>query len=258
MSPPLPPTDGPDAPLDTTMPPAWRSATVTQRTDWAPGLFSLVLDGAAPPFVPGQFASLGRMGHDGWVQRSYSLASAPDAAPEVFLVEVPGGRLTPALDALQIGDHLAIGPRAAGHFTLHRVPDATVLWLVATGTGLAPYLSMLRAGVTGRFGRVIVVHGVRESAHLAYAAELDAMPGVQRIGVVSREAGGTLVGRITERIADGSLEDAAGAALAAGQGQVLLCGNPAMVAEVQTLLADRGMLRNRPSAPGQVTAERYW
>lgn len=242
----------------TTVPPGWQSARVAAREDWAPGLFSLTLDAPAPPFEPGQFVNLGMLDPRGWLQRSYSLANAPGSAAEVFVVRVADGMLSPALDALNVGDPVGMAGRVAGHFTLSRVPDAPVLWLMATGTGLAPYLSMLRAGATRRFGRVVVVHGVRDAAHLAYSNELAAMDGVLHLGLVSRGPGGALAGRITDRLRDGSLEEVAGAELRPEAAQVLLCGNPEMVAQVHSLLMHNGLRANRPRAPGHITVERYW
>ena len=94
---------------------------------------------------------------------------------------------------LNPGDALGVSARAAGHFTLARVPDAPVLWMIATGTGLAPYLSMVRTEEPWRrFGRIIVVHGVRHAVDQAYRDELAALSAAHdgrltRVPVLSRE-----------------------------------------------------------------------
>src|SRR4030095_8633926 len=98
-----------------------------------------------------------------------SLASVPGDPLEFFLVRVAGGALTPSLLSLDVGDTLFVDDKPRGFFTIEYVPRCRDGWLVSTGTGLAPFLSMLRSKrVWQRFERVVVVHGVRLNAHLAY------------------------------------------------------------------------------------------
>ncbi len=246
----------------------WREAAVAQVHEWAAGLRTVRLDLDLPPFEAGQFVRLGLPAGPGQepVARSYSMASAPGAPAEFFLVLVEDGALTPRLLALEPGERLWVDPRPAGVFTLSRVPAAPTLWLVATGTGLGPYVSMLRtAEPWDRFERLILVHGVRRAEHLAYQGELarrSAEHGgkLRYVPVVSREPGpeGSLQGRVTNLLASGALEARAGEPLAAERSHVLLCGNPAMIDEVRALLEARGLRRNRPRTPGQITFERYW
>ncbi|MGE0712601.1 MAG: ferredoxin--NADP reductase [Planctomycetota bacterium] len=243
----------------------WREVRVEGWRRWAPGLATLRLQGAPPPFEAGQFFNLAldlpRAGAEPErVSRSYSASSAPGAPLEVFLVEVPGGALTPQLFALEPGSPLLLNPLAAGHFVLSRVPEGEVLWLIATGTGLGPYVAMLRAGeALQRFQRVVLVHGVRTADHLAYREELLACgERLSWVPAVSRERlEGAIHGRLTDALRSGELEARAGARLDAGA-QVLLCGNPGMVGEARALLEARGLARNRPRKPGQITIEKYW
>lgn len=242
----------------------WAQGRVTGRVEWAEGLFSIQVEASVAPFRAGQFLNLGGFDGERWVKRSYSVASAPGQPLEFFIVRVEEGALTPWLAALQPGDAVGVSREAAGHFTLELVPDAPILWLIATGTGLAPYLSMLRGEEPwARFGRVVLVHGVRRRADLAYADELSALSAAHGgrltvVPVVSRdpEAPGVLHGRIPANLS--AIEAAAGAALAPETSQALLCGNPEMVEEVEALLAERGLRKNRKRAPGHVTTERYW
>jgi len=241
------------------LPHGWVAGEVTARRDWTDELFTLTVRAEIEPFVAGQFLRLGLVEEDRLVSRAYSVASAPGAPLEFYVALVPGGALTPALHALGPGDALAVSARPAGHFTLERVPDAPALWLIATGTGLAPYLSMLRAGeLWDRWGRVVLVHGARMHADLAYGEEIRQIRethGLRYLPVVSREppGQGVLGGRIPQRVAE--LEAAAGVALAPETSHVLLCGNPAMIEEMEALLAERGM---KPGRGGSVTVERYW
>jgi ferredoxin--NADP+ reductase len=126
---------------------------------------------------------------------------------------------------------------------------------------------MLRSGEPmRRFSRVVVVHGVRHTDHLAYASEIDALSEahsgrVTRVPVVSREPSAPLVvhGRITDAFSSGALEQSAKLSLHPDRSHVMLCGNPAMIDEMLKLLeAARGLRRHRVRKPGHVTIERYW
>lgn len=250
------------AELGELLPEGWTTGEVLGRRDWTPELFTLTVAAAVAPFEPGQFLRLGLARDEHLLSRAYSVASAPGAPLEFYVALVQDGALTPALHALAPGEALAVTVEAAGHFTLAHLPDAEQLWLVATGTGLAPYLSMLRTEEPWRrFGRVILVHGVRLHADLAYADELRALAasrGLVYLPLVTREPPreGVIGGRIPARLAE--LEARAGAPLDPARSQVMLCGNPDMVEEMEALLAARGLHRHHKGRPGNVTAERYW
>jgi ferredoxin--NADP+ reductase len=198
--------------------------------------------------------------------RPYSFVNAPGGGPhEFYFVTVPEGPLSPQLAELEPGDPLWLLRNANGFFTIGEVPAADVLWCLATGTGLGPFLSILRtADPWAKFGRIVLVHAVRHAVELAYrdviAAIGAAHPGAfTQIPMVSRERhAGALGGRIPAAILDGSLEFRAGAALSAENSHAMLCGNPAMVDDTQQTLAARGMRRHRRKEPGHVTVETYW
>jgi ferredoxin/flavodoxin---NADP+ reductase len=245
---------------------AWVESKIIRRHDWAPGLITLALDRVAAPYVPGQFVNLG-LDRDGIrIKRSYSLASAAGEFAEFYITEVTGGDFTPDLFRLRVGDALWLDDRALGFFTLDYVPPARHLWLLATGTGLGPFIAMLRSpGIWQRFERIVLVHGVRELAHLGYAAELAEFmrerPGkFSYLPVVTREAApvGVQRGRLPALIVGGELERAVGLALEPEGTHVLLCGNPAMIGEVQAVLEARGMHKHRPRKPGHISFESYW
>jgi ferredoxin/flavodoxin---NADP+ reductase len=243
----------------------WTTATVQRKVVWAPGLFTLKV--AAPDvqhFEPGQFLQLGLTLDGAHVHRPYSVASPHGESLEFFIVMVEGGQLTPHLWKLNPGDPLDVSQRAAGSFTLKHAPEARSLWLLATGTGIAPYIAMLRtAEPWKRYERIAFVHGVRQGGDLAYQSELDAYRDrfgqrFQYIPVVSREdVPGTLRGRITTCIANGSLENMAQHPIT-GDACVMMCGNPDMLVETEKLLETRGLKRNRSKSPGQIVVERYW
>jgi ferredoxin--NADP+ reductase len=238
---------------------------IAARRDWAPGLTTLTVDATIQPHLPGQFVNLGLERGAELVRRSYSIASTPGAPLEFYLKEVPGGALTPELVRLPIGAQVLVEQKPQGFFTLDYVPPCRDMWFVATGTGLGPFMAMLRSPeVWRRFERVVVVHGARRVEHLSYSEELAKLAAVHtgrfgHVGVVSGGAhGAALPGRVTTAFADGSLEARAGLALDPERSHLMLCGNPDMILELTALLANRGLRKHRVRTPGHITAEKYW
>lgn len=239
--------------------------------------------GSVTGFEPGQFIQLGlpagpsaaRPGNEGvtrtkLVKRSYSIASAPHEreAYELCITLVEEGKLTPRLLGLDAGDRLWHDATPKGAFTLEHVPHGVDLVLVATGTGIAPFVSMLRAYGRDRrrFPRLVIVHGARERSDLAYHDELTAAARTDRrvayLPVLSREpresAWNGLRGRVQLALAPACFQSRAGFVLDPNRAHVLLCGNPAMIDDVRALLAARGFVTDTPRTPGNVHFERYW
>lgn len=240
----------------------WRDAKVIARTDWADDLWTARFDVDVLPFSPGQFVNVGLDLSGDFVRRSYSIASAPEAPLELYLVKVEGGALTPHLYELGVGATVRIDDKPYGVFTLEHVPDADVLWLVASGTGLGPYVSMLRSGrLWPRFATVVLVHGARYAAHLGYRDELTALAErrpFRYVPMVTRERHEDLLnGRIPAGLESGVIEKAAGHALDTAS-HVMLCGNPRMIADTISVLERRGLKKHRTRAPGHISTEKYW
>lgn len=248
----------------------WVEGRVAGRRNWTDTLFSLQVDAPEVTFTAGQFARLALPAPPGskepMLGRPYSFVNPPGAPlHEFYAIVVPEGPLSPRLAALGIGDPIWLLPRANGFFTIAEVPPADALWCLSTGTGLGPFLSILRTDDPWRkFQRVVLVHAVRHAVELTYRDEIAAIsharPGAFAcVSVVSREAvADALPGRIPALIADGRLEARAGCALSAENSHVMLCGNPAMVDDVQLVLRARGMRRHRRREPGHITVETYW
>lgn len=245
---------------------SWIEARIATRREWAEGLMTLGLDAQIEPFAAGQFVNLGLDIGGTLVRRSYSMASPPGVPLEFYLNLVEGGVLTPRLFELPLGAGVEVQTTPQGFFTLGYVPPAKELWMVATGTGLGPFLAMLATEEPWqRFERIVLVHGVRIAAHLGYGevlAELSRAHGgrLVRVPVVSRqpEAEGVLHGRITNLLDEGELERAAGLTLSPERSHLMLCGNPGMIAETLELLKARGLRRHRLRNPGHVSVEKYW
>jgi len=243
---------------------AFRECRVAERVEWAPGLVTLTLDATLDPHEPGQFVNLALDLDGERVKRAYSLANAPGTPAQLYLVSVAGGRLSPRLAALAPGDPLLADPRPHGFFLPSDVPAPREVWLLATGTGLGPYLAMLRAGrLIEQHHAVVLVHSVREAAHLGHRAELEGLASTSArfryVPIVTRApAAGVLRGRMQTLLASGGLESRAGLTLAPERSHVMLCGNPAMLADVGEALAARGLVKHRRRSPGHVTTEAYW
>ena len=239
---------------------SWLTGRVVENRHWTESLFSLRVEGAQPEFQAGQFVRIA-LDIDGQrVARAFSFVNPPDDPTlEFYGVIVPQGPLSPRLARLQRGDALYVAPNPAGFLILAEIPDAETLWLISTGTGLAPFLSIVRTGTLWtRFRNVVVVHAVRRANELLYRDVIGATP-ARYVPMVSREAApGALAGRIPAAIADGRLEAAAGVALRPETSHVMLCGNPDMLKDTQAVLAARGMRKHRRRAPGHITVESFW
>jgi ferredoxin--NADP+ reductase len=243
----------------------WVKGTVVGKHAWAEGLYSMQIEAPVGDFKAGQYTKLALDVGEQRVGRPYSLVNAPQERPlEVYFNEVPEGPLTPRLSDLNPGDPLWVSAQAGGIFTLDTVEPAETLWLIATGTALGVYLSILRTpDPWERFGRVILVHGTRTVAELAYGETIAAV--AERHGeqftyvpAVSREDHPVaLKGRITDLITAGVLEGKVGAPIAHDSSHVMLCGNSAMIKDAKSILEGRGLVRHRRNAPGQYTTEQY-
>jgi len=248
----------------------WVEGKVVDKQLWTDRLVTLRIAAPEVSFIAGQFARLALPAPSGakepMLGRPYSFVNPPDRAPHEFYFNVlPEGPLSPRLAALATGDPVWLLDRANGFFCATELPDAAALWCLSTGTGLGPFLSILRTEEPWeKFERVVLVHAVRHAADLSYgeviAAIASARPG--RFGFasfVSREPHrGALPGRIPEAIRDGRLEARTGVPLTAANAHAMLCGNPDMVRETQAVLEARGMRRHRRREPGHFTVETYW
>ncbi|UII70816.1 ferredoxin--NADP reductase [Pseudomonas sp. HN11] len=223
-------------------------------------------------FTAGQFVRLGVTKADGsTVWRAYSLVSSPfDEHLDFFSIVVPGGEFTSELSHLRVGDTLMVERQATGFLTLNRFVDGRDLWMLGTGTGVAPFLSILQDfEVWEKFERIILVYSAREAKELAYQALIKELGEreylaeyahkLTYIPIVTREQyPDALNGRITTLIENGELERVAGLELTPEHSRVLICGNPQMVDDTRQLLKQRDMNLSLSRRPGQVAVENYW
>ena len=242
----------------------WLEGRVLENRVWTETLFSLRVESPRLRFEAGQFVRLALDLGGERVARPFSFINAPaDPVLEFYGVIVPEGPLSPRLARLKNGDTLLIADNPSGFLVLSEVPPAEDLWLVATGTGIAPFLSILRTEAPWqRHRRVILVHAVRRANELVYKdiiLELQAeKEQFKYVSFVSREAHAeSLAGRIPVALGDGRLE-AMAQAISPECSQFMLCGNPRMLKDVAAELTLRGLRKNRRRTPGQITVESFW
>ncbi len=265
------------------------NAVVTLVNRISPWLMVLqvVPDGwTFPEFIPGQYTTVGLFGTaprrdlaerevtpaDPYklIQRAYCIASSPvnKEFVEFFIHLVPHGVLSPRLFALKIGDRVNLSDRITGAFTFHDVPDDANVALIATGTGLAPYVSMLSTHL--RFGsqrRVAVLHGVRNSWDLGYRSILMTMQhlrsNVTYVPVISRPADEPVpwrraIGHVQDVWNGPVLAQAWGSRPTPEDTHAFLCGSPHMIDDMAALLVDEDFRECAGDVPGQIHVERYW
>ncbi len=250
-----------------------RTARILWMHRWSPRLLSFRI--ARDPgfrFVPGQFARLGLINANGApVWRAYSMASATwDDFLEFYSIVVPDGAFTSRLEQLAVGDEVMIENQPFGFFTTNRFADGRDLWLLGTGTGLAPYLAILQDESTWqRFERLILVHCARNGEDLAYRSEIAALrehPLWAEHGhkliyqpIATRESlPGALTARIPDLLRDRGLEDKLGIPLTLEDSRIMICGSPAMVHDTHKALLERGFRLSRLAAPAQIAVENAW
>ena len=248
----------------------WTGERVLSIRHWTPSLLSFRSTRPAGfRFTPGHYARLGLGPDDGVLWRPYSMASAPDEDfLEFIAVLVPGGEFSEQLRHIRVGDTLRVDKACYGFLTVDQLAPGKDLWLLASGTGLGPFVAILRDPAVWRdFARLILVHSVRHAAELAWRDEIAALPGLfeqttatlRYIPIVTREPGATdLAERIPLLLADGRLEAAAATPLSLADSRLMVCGNPEMARDLRQFLSSRGYATNRRGVRGQMAFEKYW
>ena len=270
-----------------------QTVTVLSKTTWTPNLFSFTVSRPDSfKFTAGQFVRLGvnpsqlqyykhnEANHinaneapNEDIFRAYSIVSSPfDEVLEFFSIVIPDGAFTSQLQHLEVGDELLLNTMPFGFLTLARYqkPLPKDLWLLATGTGLAPFLSMLQDLKTWEdYEHIILAYSARSIEELAY---LDTIKSLQEnfgtlvehpaklifIPIVTREpVEGALTERLPKLLLDGTLQERAGIALDVESTHVMLCGNPDMVEDTKETLKSLGLVMNR-RGEGNIAVENYW
>lgn len=242
------------------------------------------VDWELPEFKAGQFVTLHlpasaprcesaeaefeQLAPDTVIKRAYSIASSSRTNDylEFYVTLVHSGALTPRLFALNIGDKIGLGTKCVGMFTLDKVPSDHNIVLVATGTGVAPYVSMLRSEALERKGKIAVIHGAANSWDLGYSSELTLLQSISDKfaylpTIINPDAepvewkGDT---RFVQDVWKAKVVDKAwGIDVNAENTHVFLCGNPRMVDAMCEALEGDGFIEHKPKTPGQIHVERW-
>jgi ferredoxin--NADP+ reductase len=253
-------------------PGAFYVETVTWVQHWTPSLFSFrTTRDPGLRFQSGQFVMVGLVKEDGKpLVRAYSIASpAWHEELEFYSIKVADGPLTSRLQNIKVGDEVLIGRKPTGTLVLDGLKPGKRLYMLGTGTGLAPWLSLARdPEVYERFDEVIVTHTVREVADLNYRDLFEReLPNDEHLGeliapklkyypTVTREAFKTQ-GRITDLIENGKFfEDIGTPPFDPAVDRVMLCGGPSVLADLKKQLLDRGYVEGSIAEPGDFVLER--
>ncbi len=206
---------------------------------------------------------------DRMIRRAYSIASESraDEYIEFYLTLVLSGELTPRVFTLKVRDRCYVGPKAVGVFTLDKVAPGKHVLMIGTGTGLAPYMSMLRSELVCNGPRqFVVVHGARYSWDLGYRTELTGLArhcgNFHYVPVITRPDDDiTWRGRsgyLQNVIASGAIEEETGLPLTPENFDIFLCGNPGMIETVIGWASERGFVRDKGHDIGTLHTEEYW
>lgn len=245
--------------------------TVLDVRHWTDSLFSFrTTRDSSFRFLSGQFAMIGLELRGKPLLRAYSMASAPyDPELEFFSIKVPDGPLTSHLQRIQPGDQILVGRKATGTLVQDSLTPGRTLYLLGTGTGLAPFVSVIKdPDVYDRFEHVVLVHGCRQVSELAYGEGIvGALPDNELIGelvagklshypTVTREPFRNR-GRITELLDSGKLPADLGLQpMHAAADRFMLCGSPAFLADMTDLLRARGFTEGSHSRAGEFVVEK--
>ena len=250
---------------------AFATETVTSIHHWTPSLFSFrSTRDPAFRFLSGQFTMIGLEVDGKPLVRAYSMASAHyDEELEFFSIKVADGPLTSRLQHVQVGDPILVGRKPVGTLVQDSLTPGKTLYLLGTGTGLAPFASIARdPDVYDRFEHIVLVHGCREIAELAYGEAIVA-------SLRQNELLGELVqdrllyyptvtrepfrnqGRITDLLDSGKLPSDLGLQpLNPATDRAMLCGSPQFLTDMVALLERRGFAEGSHSTPGAYVVEK--
>lgn len=243
----------------------WLEGKVVENRRLNDYLTALIIDVELGGYEAGQFVRIGLRDGDDVLARPYSLVNTPQERHlEVYFNIVEEGPLSPRLFELEAGDDVLVSDNPSGFLTVSEIPECKHLWMMATGTGIGPFLAILKSQAAWqRFEKIILCYSVSYAVELAYQ-EVIANIGAEHgsrfhfVPVVTRESHqGSLGKRLPMLMQDGSLEQHSGIGINADDSHVMMCGSSNMITDVSAELASRDMKKHRRRDPGHFTTEKY-
>ena len=243
----------------------WLKGKVTEKIQWNERLFSLRIKTDFKEFNAGQFVRVALDIDGERIARPYSLVSKPgDELLEIYFNIVLEGPLSPKLAELNVDDEIFVTDKANGFLTVDEVPECKHLWLLATGTGVGPFLSILKTDkVWQRFEKVVLGYSVRDLSEFSYQQQISAVENQHAeqflfVPFITREKiEGAINQRMTESLEQGSFEKRTGFTINENDSHIMMCGNSAMISSVSECLEKRGLRKHRRREPGHITTEKY-
>ncbi|MGF1623027.1 MAG: ferredoxin--NADP reductase [Rhodomicrobiaceae bacterium] len=245
--------------------------TVLSVRHWTDDLFSFTATRSPSfRFVNGQFTMMGLEVEGKPLLRAYSMVSTNyEEELEFFSIKVPDGPLTSRLQHIREGDRILVGKKPVGTLVLDNLLDGRNLYLLSTGTGLAPFMSIIRDPETyEKCDKVVLVHGCRQISELAYGEQItEALPKHEYLGeliqekliyypTVTREPFHNR-GRVTDLINSGQLFSDIGLPVFDPEhDRAMLCGSPQMLADMKQILEDRGFVEGSSGKPASFVIEK--
>lgn len=271
------------------MPEPILNATISHRIDMGPELMIIHVvpnDWEIPKYKSGQFAILGLPGSAArggysfaekkhpdaqkFIQRAYSISSSPNNLYylEFYITLVREGALTPRLWCLRMGDRVWLSPKMSGDFTMDNIPEDKNIIFIGTGTGVAPFMSMLktylRPGVKRKFA---LLNGVRQSQDLGFRSEIYSYQAMydnfKYFPIISRERDDPVpwkgpIGHVQKIWQEGKITDKWGLKPTPENSHIFLCGHPQMIKEMTEILVREGFKAHSKKEPGNIHIEKYW
>ena len=243
----------------------WLEGKVVENRRLNDYLTSLIIDVELNGYEAGQFVRVGLPDGDGVLARPYSLVNTPQENHlEVYFNIVEEGPLSPRLFDLKAGDDVLISDNPSGFLTVSEIPQCKHLWMIATGTGIGPFLAILKSSAAwDKFEKILLCYSVSYAEELAYQDTIGKIVETRGdqfcyLPVVTREKlSGSLEKRVPAVMQDGSLEQKAGVSINAGNSHVMMCGSSDMITDVSAELLSRQMKKHRRRDPGHFTTEKY-
>lgn len=243
----------------------WQEGEIIENKKWTKNLASLKIKAKINPHKAGQFTRLGLKDNNDFITRSYSYASAPlDTILEIIYVNIPNGIFSPRLHKLKPGDKISVMKQAIGYFTLDEIPEGKNLWMLASGTALGVFLSILKTSFPWkRFEKIILIHGVRYAEELIYQDLISDLKNkysnqFEYLSSVTRSSvNNSFNFRIPEGLKSKLFQKHTQIEINTDS-QFMICGNPEMIKDTTEVLKGYGLNKNRRAKPGNITVERYW